>query len=206
MNGDKIMTKDLPKTIDEYIQRCPQCYQERLYTLRKVILKAAPDAKEKISWGMATFDYYGNLVHFSCEKKHLGFHPAPSAIIQFQEELKDYSYSKGTIRFPYEQEFPYDLITRIVKFRVQEQKQNHELKKQRKKIPNHEPELIIPQDIQDILISSHLLEQFQKRPPYQQRGYIKRIVEAKKDTTKEKRINQMITELPHQKLYLGKQY
>lgn len=206
MNGEKIMKKDIPQTIDEYIKRCPTEYQSRLQTLREVILKAAPEAKEKISWGMATFDYYGNLVHFSCEKNHLGFHPAPSAIIQFQDNLKDFQYSKGTIRFPYDKEFPYQLISQIVEFRVQEQKKHYELKKQGKKIEQEKDIFIIPQEIQNILIQQNIVEQFKKRPPYQQQGYIKGIVEAKRLTTKEKRIHQMIDELKVTHLYQGRQY
>ncbi|MCH1984121.1 DUF1801 domain-containing protein [Ruminococcus sp. OA3] len=90
-------------------------------TLRKIILECSPDITEKISWGMATFVLNGNLVHFSGEKKHMGFHPAPSAINAFKDRLGDYRHSKGTIQLPYSRPMPYDLLREIIMFRVQEQ-------------------------------------------------------------------------------------
>lgn len=70
---------------------------------------------------MATFDLHGNLVHFAGEKKHVGFHPAPTAIEKFSAELATYHTSKGTVQFPYEQPLPLELISRMVEFRVAEQ-------------------------------------------------------------------------------------
>lgn len=64
----------------------------------------------------------GNLVHSAGEKKHMGFHPAPSAIEAFKDRLGDYKYSKGTIQLPYDKPMPYELLREIIMFRVQEQK------------------------------------------------------------------------------------
>lgn len=113
-------------SVDEYIAS----YQDeevrsRMKTLRRMILDCSPEITEKISWGMATFVLHGNLVHFSGEKKHLGFHPAPSAIDAFKERLGDYKYSKGTIQLPYNKPMPYELLRDIIMFRIQEQKSNH---------------------------------------------------------------------------------
>lgn len=115
------MEKELPTTIDEYIAACPIDVQPRLCDLRKAITEAAPEAAEKISWGMATFIYHGNLVHFSAQKNHIGFHPTPSAIEAFREELTGYSCSKGTVRLPHDRPLPLPLIGRMVRFRVEEQ-------------------------------------------------------------------------------------
>lgn len=115
------MEKQQPATIDEYIAACPTELQPRLRELRAAIAAAAPEAVEKISWGMATFTYHGNLVHFSAAKNHIGFHPAPSAIVAFREELSGYSCSKGTVRLPHDQPLPLPLIGRMVCFRVEEQ-------------------------------------------------------------------------------------
>jgi uncharacterized protein YdhG (YjbR/CyaY superfamily) len=128
------MGTEKPETIDEYIAGCDPEIQPLLKTIRETIVKAAPQAGEKISWGMPTFTHYGNLVHFSAEKKHIGFHPAPSSIIAFEKELADYQCSKGTVRFPYNQPLPLELITKIVTFRVKEQEEIAEKKKLEKKI------------------------------------------------------------------------
>jgi uncharacterized protein YdhG (YjbR/CyaY superfamily) len=94
--------------------------QTLLIALRATIRSAAPDATEKMSYQMPTFYLNGNLVHFAAFRKHIGFYPAPNAIVAFQEELKRYKTSKGAVQFPIDKPLPLDLITRIVAFRVEE--------------------------------------------------------------------------------------
>lgn len=108
-------------TIDEYILACPTEAKTMLTDMRKAICQAAPQALEKISWGMATFVLNGNLVHFSAAKNHVGFHPAPSAIEHFSKELAEYKTSKGTVQFPFNKPLPLELIYKMVTFRVAEQ-------------------------------------------------------------------------------------
>ena len=88
--------------------------------LRKVIKESAPDAKEKISYQMPTFVLHGNLVHFAAFKNHIGFYPTPNGINAFKHELTEYKGAKGSIQFPIEKPLPYQLISKIVKFRVAE--------------------------------------------------------------------------------------
>ena len=109
-----------PKTIDEYIAGFPQDVQEILQKIRATIRKAAPEAEEKIAYQIPTFFLEGNLVHFGAFKKHIGFYPAPTGIEEFKEELSVYGWAKGTVKFPLDKPIPYDLIRRIVKFRVKE--------------------------------------------------------------------------------------
>ena len=108
------------KTIDEYISLFPDKIRKNLKKLRKTIKDSAPDAVEVISYQMPTFKLNGNLVHFAVMKNHIGFYPAPSAIIKFKKELSRYETSKGAIRFPLDQEIPFDLVKEMVKFRVKE--------------------------------------------------------------------------------------
>ncbi|MCL2856365.1 MAG: DUF1801 domain-containing protein [Oscillospiraceae bacterium] len=94
--------------------------------LRELILGCSPDITEKISWGMATFVLGGNLVHFSGETRHMGFHPAPSAIAAFSGQIAQLGlkHSKGTVQLPYDKPMPYDLLREMVLFRVKEQLEN----------------------------------------------------------------------------------
>ena len=108
------------QSIDEYILQFSPEVQEILIKLRKVIKEAAPDAEEKISWQMPTFALYGNLVHFAAHKNHIGFYPAPSGIETFKQELSEYKGAKGSVQFPIKRPLPYELISKIVKFRVVE--------------------------------------------------------------------------------------
>ncbi|PJZ65823.1 hypothetical protein CH371_09750 [Leptospira wolffii] len=108
------------KDIDHYISTFPDDVQEILEGLRAFIRKNAPEAKEKISYQIPTFDFYGNLVHFAAYKNHIGFYPGAKAIRVFQEELKGFKTSKGTVQFPIKKPLPLGLIGKIVKFRVKE--------------------------------------------------------------------------------------
>jgi len=120
-------------TIDEYIANAAEEDRETLRELRRVISEAAPEATEKISYQMPTFFLYGNLVHFAAFKGHFGFYPAPTGIEAFQEDLSKYKGSKGAIQFPKDEPLPYELIVRIVKFRVEENVRANEAKKARKR-------------------------------------------------------------------------
>ena len=108
------------RTIDEYIIKFPPNVQNILQKIRQLIKDLAPKAKETISYQIPTFKLNGNLVHFAAYKNHIGFYPTPSAIKEFKNELSIYKLGKGTIQFPINQPIPYDLIKKIVKFRINE--------------------------------------------------------------------------------------
>ncbi len=110
----------IPKTIDEYITDFPEDVQEILEKIRITIKQAAPEAEETIKYAMPTFVLNGNLVYFAAFQHHIGFYPVPTGIKAFQEELSAYKTGKGSIQFPLDREMPFDLITKIVKFRVME--------------------------------------------------------------------------------------
>jgi uncharacterized protein YdhG (YjbR/CyaY superfamily) len=116
----KAMPTSKPKNIDEYIAAFPSETQEILEQVRQTIKKAAPNAKEKISYAIPTFTLNGNLVHFAAFKNHIGFYAMPSGNEAFQEELSSYKSGKGSIQFPLDKPIPLDLITKIVNFRVTE--------------------------------------------------------------------------------------
>ena len=120
-------------TIDEYIDTFPEEVQKILRKLRIVIKEAAPDAVERISYRMPTFFQEGNLVHFAAFKNHIGFYPAPTGIQAFTHELSAYEQSKGAIRFPIDKSLPYEVIEKIVRFRVSENLKKAEEKKMKKR-------------------------------------------------------------------------
>ena len=113
-------SKTAPSTIDAYIQMFPGNVQALLESLRRAIREAAPEAEETISYQIPTFKQNGILVHFAAFKNHIGFYPTPSGIEAFREELSAYESSKGSVKFLMDQELPLDLVSRIVRFRVQE--------------------------------------------------------------------------------------
>jgi uncharacterized protein YdhG (YjbR/CyaY superfamily) len=108
------------ETVDEYIASFPLEKREILKKVRGVVREAAPGAVEKISYGMPSYKLRHTLVYFAIHTSHLGLYPMPSATGAFTEELKPYESGKGSIKFPLDKPIPYDLIKRIVSFRVQE--------------------------------------------------------------------------------------
>jgi uncharacterized protein YdhG (YjbR/CyaY superfamily) len=110
-----------PATIDEYIAAFPDDVQEVLRQVRATIRAAAPDAEEAISYGIPTFNLAGTyLIYFAGFKKHVSVYPASVVNADFAEEMAIYGSGKGTAKFPLSKPIPHDLITRMVKFRIQE--------------------------------------------------------------------------------------
>lgn len=105
-----------PQTIDEYIAAQDEKVQPRLNEIRAILRAAIPEAEEKISWSMPTYWKGRNIIHFAASKKHLGLYPGDEAAAEFADELANYSVSKGTIRLPYDEEPPAELLTRIARW------------------------------------------------------------------------------------------
>ncbi len=108
--------------VDEYISQFPDNVQEILCELLRVIKDSAPDAEEKISYQMPTFYLYGNLVHFVAYKNHIGFYLTSSGIEAFKDELSIYRNARGSVQFPIDKPVPFELIKKIVEFRIKENK------------------------------------------------------------------------------------
>ena len=88
--------------------------------MRQTIRECAPGAEEAISYQIPTFKLNGNLVHFAAFKDHISFFPTSSGREAFKKELKIYKGGKGTVQFPIDKPIPYDLVRKIVKYRVKE--------------------------------------------------------------------------------------
>ena len=107
--------------IDTYIATFPESTQRILEQVRATIKKAAPNTEEAIKYGMPTFMLNGkNLVFFAAFKNHIGFYATPTGHEAFKDALSIYKQGKGSVQFPLDKPIPYDLITKIVQFRVQE--------------------------------------------------------------------------------------
>jgi uncharacterized protein YdhG (YjbR/CyaY superfamily) len=120
-----------PKSIDDYIAGFPEHVQEILQKIRLTVKQVAPDSEEAISYQMPTFKLKGNLVHFAAFSKHIGFYPTPTGTERFQKELSPYKSGKGSVQFPLDRPIPYDLISDIVRFRVQENLQRAAVKEKK---------------------------------------------------------------------------
>jgi len=110
-----------PKNVDEYLADVPEPARSTLNKMRAAIRSAVPpEATETISYGMPAFKHKGVLVWFAAFSNHCSFFPTASVIEAFQNELKGFSTSKGTIHFPVDEPLPAALVKKIVKARLAE--------------------------------------------------------------------------------------
>lgn len=124
-------TNDGPATVDEYIAQFPEDVQRILQQIRTIIKEAAPEAEERIGYRMPGYYLNGGLVWFGAFKNHIGFYPDPSGIDAFEEELAPYRSAKGSVQFPLRQPIPYELIRRIVEYRVEAQRKKGSARRNR---------------------------------------------------------------------------
>ncbi len=114
------MEEDLKMT--EYIEGFPEETRAILKRMLELIHSLALGATEKMAYGIPTFSNMENLVHFAGFKNHIGFYPTPSAMSAFDSELSQYKHAKGSVQFPLGHPIPWDLIQRMVEFRLGELK------------------------------------------------------------------------------------
>jgi len=121
--GDRV-----PTTVEEYLAGVPEPARSTLKKIRATIRSVVPaEATEAISYGMPAFKYKGMLMWYAAFADHCSLFPGSSVIVAFKNELKGYSVSKGTIRFPVDKPLPATLVKKLVKARLAE----NERKKQR---------------------------------------------------------------------------
>lgn len=123
------MEQPKPENIDQYIANFPVEIQKLLQQIRTTIHQAIPDAKEVISYGMPAFKQHTVLVYFAGYAKHIGFYPTGSGIEAFKDEFSDYKWSKGAVQFPLDKPLPLELITRITKFKAEQDLEKTKKKK-----------------------------------------------------------------------------
>jgi uncharacterized protein YdhG (YjbR/CyaY superfamily) len=108
------------ENIDEFIDQFPPEIREKLANLRRIIQESAPDAEERIAYGMPAFYLNGPLVYFAAFKDHISFFPTGRGRDQFKEELAKYPGGKGTVQFSLNEPLPLELVARITKARAEE--------------------------------------------------------------------------------------
>ena len=58
--------------------------------------------------------------YISALGKTIGFYPTPSGIEAFKKELAPFKQEKGSVKFPLDKPIAYDLVKKIVRYRVTE--------------------------------------------------------------------------------------
>lgn len=108
------------RSVESYLSGVPEKQRAALEKVRAAIKAAAPKAEEGIMWGMPGYKYKGYLGGFAAFKDHLSFFPG-STLEAFNDDLKGFETTKGSIHFSAERPIPVSLVKKIVKARVREQ-------------------------------------------------------------------------------------
>jgi uncharacterized protein YdhG (YjbR/CyaY superfamily) len=120
--------------VDKYLMSLPEEQREVLEKLRATIMSVAKGAEEKISYGMPTVYYKGNLVHYAGFKDHMSLFGASAFMTkELKSELDGFKTSKGTIQFTVEKPLPVALVKKIIKSRMQENDAKEAAKATKKK-------------------------------------------------------------------------
>ena len=111
-------TTSRPKNVSAYIAAAPKEVRGKLSEIRAAIRDAAPDAEERISYGMPYYAYKGRLAYFMLAKAHIGLYIPTPVIEEHKNDLKQYGTSTATVRFPLDKKLPIALIRKLVKARI----------------------------------------------------------------------------------------
>ena len=113
----------VPHDVDQYLAGVAEPARGTLSKIRAAIRAAAPpEATEAITYGIPTFKYQGrSLVAYAAFSRHCSLFPMSLAVMAACKlELKGFSTTKGTIRFPLDKPLSRALVQKIVKHRLAE--------------------------------------------------------------------------------------
>ncbi len=106
------------RDVDSYIGAAPVGVRPLLTELRETIRTAAPDAEERISYGMPSYHLRGTrLTYFQAHSRHIGLY-AFSADDARAVGLEGHMGAKSTLHFALDEPLPRSAIRRLIEQRV----------------------------------------------------------------------------------------
>ncbi len=111
-----------PQTIDEYLEGFTGQARELLEQLRALAHDAVPEATEAIKWGYPAWVHPAGTILFvvSGHAKHANVVFTPSTREAFDGDLIGFTTGKGSVKLPYGQPVPSDVLRRMIAFRMRE--------------------------------------------------------------------------------------
>ena len=117
--------------VDDYLAVCPPAVQPIMQKIRAIVRKEAPEATEKISYGMPAFFLDGALIYYAPFKQHIGIYPPLKGDAALNKLLAPHRGEKGNLKFALVDPIPYDLIRRVVRCRISEHQAHLAAKRRR---------------------------------------------------------------------------
>lgn len=106
--------------VDEYIAGLDGKARFVLAKVRRTVRKAAPNAREVLSYRMPALKQDGMLVYYAAFKQHVGFYPPIKGDARLEKAAARYAGPKGNLRFPYDEPIPYELIAALTALRARQ--------------------------------------------------------------------------------------
>lgn len=108
-------------SVDDYINSFEGKTKTILIEFRRRIKELAPESVESMSYGMPGYKLRGKpLAYFAGFKSHVSFFPTPSGIDSLDRETEPFRTGKGTMQFDPEKTIPWDLVEKIIRFKIGE--------------------------------------------------------------------------------------
>lgn len=178
------------KRIDAYIEKSQDFAKPILREIREIVHKACPDVEETMKWSFPHFDYKGEMMcSMAAFKQHCAFGFWKASLMKgkktFSDKNKDAMGHLGKITGMSDLPSEKDMISDI----KEAMKLNEIGVKISKKpaAPKKEPEM--PKEFRALLNKKKkALKTFEEFSPSHKREYLEWILEAKTDTTKNKRM------------------
>ncbi len=185
--------------VDDYIKGLDKPWQAAVVRkLRELVHKADPDITEEIKWGTPYFEHNGGVTWLFCATEWVHFSFPQGVLLDvpkgtWEEGPDTESKAKRTMKFREGQEIPEELIIRLVKQAVANNKTG-------KKVDFGAPKpgsrtFDVPHEYESFLRENGQLEAYKARPYYQQKGWVQWIEQAKQEETRQKRKDKMLEEL-----------
>jgi uncharacterized protein YdhG (YjbR/CyaY superfamily) len=153
-----------PSVVTAYIKAAYEPAGPRLGALRDVIRRAAPDAVERIAYGLATRHQDENLIHLGAFKHHIGVYPGAAAIVEFGDDLAAFKTSKGAFQIPHDAALPLELVARLTRWRLTQAALRHATKEATRRSPA-QPRAAQATRLPDDIVAYHTAQTEARRAP-----------------------------------------
>jgi len=185
-------------SVEEYIEVNAH-FEEELKLLREII--NSTELEETLKWSAPTYTLNGkNVVGLGAFKNHFGIWFFQGVFLKDEANLLINAQENKTkalrqMRFESTADINKSAVLMYVKEAIENQKLGKEIKPQRNTKP-----VVIPKELEDALSKNKELKQaFEKLSTSCKREYCEHISEAKRETTKTKRLEKIIPMILEQK-------
>ncbi len=181
--------------VDDYIGKSAEFARPILKHLRAAIHTACPAVVETIKWGMPFFDYKGTMCHMAAFKEHCAFGFWKASLILDESSRAAENEAMGNFgRLTRLSDLPND--KQLAVYIRQAARLNDKGIKVSRRKPAQKKEIPVPEDLQLALRKSKkALASFEAFSLGHRREYVQWITEAKRDQTRQTRIETAVKQM-----------